>query len=573
MMKKLSAFSCMLALWTSALANAHGYVEPVDTSAAAYGGWDSATSQPVVSWAPGDAHYRQFAFPRIAHRSDTIVNAWRGEHLGLEALIISPVKLDNVTYGCTADGLNVEVAPMRYVITTDWRACGYPADTLPTYTVPDMIDHPGARVDMVAQSVRPLWCSIDVPSTLAPGDYNVLLTIKASGHKKPLGTLRATVRVSTRSLPAPTDYAFFLDLWQQPYSVSRYYDVTPWSQEHIDLLRPYVQRLARAGQKAISAILFYEPWGEQSRDKFEPMVETTRTPDGQWHFTYDVLDRWVELFQTEGIDSVIECFTMVPWQPQFRYINAATGQYEFLEAPPSSEAYRELWTAFLTDFAAHMRSRGWWDRTMIVMDERGLPDMLRAREVATAAVPDIKMSLAGSYHPELIDSLDCYTLIKGDFFPADVLKRRHDRGQTSLMYTCCATPFPSQFSNNDPFDGTYIPLYATATGHDGYLHWSFMNWTTNPLTDTRFHMFAPGDTYFIYPDNRSSIRYERMLQGIQLSEKLRLLRADLIAAGDIQGLQRLEAALTPIRSGALNPWYTTATVVRDLITDIDSLSN
>lgn len=124
------------------------------------------------------------------------------------------------------------------------------------------------------------------------------------------------------------------------------------------------------------------------------------------------------------------------------------------------------------------------------------------------------MSLAGSYHPELVDSLESYTLIKGDFFPDDVMKRRREKGYTTLMYTCCATPAPSQFANSAPADGAYLPVYATATGHDGYLHWSFTNWTNDPLTDTRFHMFAPGDTYFVYPDGRSSIRYERMLEGI-----------------------------------------------------------
>ena len=209
---------------------------------------------------------------------------------------------------------------------------------------------------------------------------------------------------------------------------------------------------------------------------------------------------------------------------------------------------------------------------MIVMDERGLPQMLDARRVAREAVPDIKMSLAGSYHPELVDSLESYTLIKGDFFPADVMKRRHDKNFITLMYTCCATPAPSQFSNSAPADGAYLPVYATATGHDGYLHWSFSNWTDNPLTDTRFHMFAPGDTYFVYPDGRSSIRYERLLEGIQLSEKIRLLRADLEAAKDLEGLLLLEKALEPIRSGAMNAWYPTSTVVNDLTRAIETLS-
>lgn len=273
-----------------------------------------------------------------------------------------------------------------------------------------------------------------------------------------------------------------------------------------------------------------------------------------------------------GINANISCFTMVPWEMKFRYVDQKTGKYEFLEAKTDSPEYRRLWTDFLTDFASHLRKRGLFDKTMIAMDERGLNEMLNAYSVAKSAVPDIKMSLAGSFHKELIDSLDSYTLIKGDFFPADDMQRRLDRGFITLMYTCCATPAPSQFSNSAPADGAYIPVYATATGHDGYLHWSYMNWTDNPLEDTRFHMFAPGDTYFIYPDNRSSVRYERMLEGVQMSEKLRLLRQEIVERNDIQALQRLDNALLPIRSGALNAWYPTSTVVDDLQRAIDELS-
>ena len=93
------------------------------------------------------------------------------------------------------------------------------------------------------------------------------------------------------------------------------------------------------------------------------------------------------------------------------------------------------------------------------------------------------------------------------------------------------------------------------------------------MTDARFHMFAPGDTYFVYPDGRSSVRYERMLEGIQMSEKIRLLRQEMDANRDYAGLAALEAALLPIRTGAMRSYYTTATVVNDLQRDLRILSN
>lgn len=573
------ASACLMLTIGSAVAR-KPYAEPSDTSRVDTAGWAAISGPTRLTWASKNDVYSQRATPPAINVTDTAVNAWRGERLGLEALLISPegspelkVEVSPLSNGRkTFKAPGTEASFMRYVLATHWGACGYPPDTLPTFTVPDMIDLPDATVAMAPRTVRPIWLTVEVPRSLKPGPYNLTLTVREVASGKKTGTLNLKINVNSRELPEGPDMDFYLDIWQQPYAVSRYYGVQPWSTEHLDLMRPYMERLARAGQKTVTAILFYEPWGEQSHDKFEPMIETTLNPDGSWSYDYTIFDRYVEFMESVGIDGNIECFTMIPWELKFRYFDKAKNRYEFLEAKTDSKEYSDLWTSFLQALKQHLTEKGWYDKTLIVMDERGLSDMLNAYKVAKLAVPDIKMSLAGSFHKELIDSLESYTLIKGDFFPDDVMQRRRDRGFTTLMYTCCATPAPSQFSNSAPADGAYLPVYATATGHDGYLHWSYMNWTDNPLEDSRFRMFAPGDTFFIYPDNRSSIRYERMVEGIQMSEKLRLLRRELSSAKDIEGLQRLENALIPIRSGALNPWYPTSTVVDHLQTAIDNLS-
>lgn len=562
------------------LSAAEPYIEPADTNSFPATEWQAITEPLSMQWVTKDAHFRQRKAPqRLSGITDTTVIAWRGERIGLEALIVAAkeegplsVRLSSLSRGGKKyEAPGSGAAFMRYVITTAYNTCGYPSDTIPTFTLADMIDLPDARVTMEPMSVRPVWVSVEVPSNLPAGLYTAKVDLMKDGVKKPLKTLTLNVEVADRSLPAPKDYAFYLDFWQQPYAISRYYGVKPWSDEHLRLLEPYADMLARAGQKTVSTILFYEPWGEQSNDKFEPMVETVLLPDSTWQFDYTIFDRYVEWMASRGIDANISCFTMIPWDMNFRYFDKAAGEYRYLKTTTSSREYKQLWTAFLKGLADHTRAKGWFDKTMIVMDERGLPDMLNAYAVAKEAVPDFKMSLAGNYHRELVDSLDSYTVIKGDWFPADVLGRRRDRGFISLLYTCCATPAPNIFSNNAPADGAYLPVYATATGFDGYLHWSFTNWTDHPLTDTRFRMFAPGDTYVVYPDGRSSLRYERMLEGIQMSEKIRLLRAELEAAKDAEGLEMLEQALLPVRTGAMTAYYPTSQVVRDLQMAIERL--
>lgn len=82
--------------------------------------------------------------------------------------------------------------------------------------------------------------------------------------------------------------------------------------------------------------------------------------------------------------------------------------------------------------------------------------------------------------------------------------------------------------------------YTMAAGLDGYLHWSYNSWTEHPLTDSRFRTWPAGDTYVIYPDGRSSIRFERIKEGIQDAEKIRILREKFTAGSDTVKLQKLE---------------------------------
>ena len=67
----------------------------------------------------------------------------------------------------------------------------------------------------------------------------------------------------------------------------------------------------------------------------------------------------------------------------------------------------------------------------------------------------------------------------------------------------------------------------------------------SPLTDSRFRT-GPGDTYIVYPDARSSIRFERLVEGIQDVEKIRVLRkaySDENSPEALEKLTKLEKAI------------------------------
>ena len=240
--------------------------------------------------------------------------------------------------------------------------------------------------------------------------------------------------VKNRTLPASTEWAFHLDLWQNPYAEARYYNVEPFSKEHFDRMRPDMQNYVDAGGKVITASIMHKPWNGQTYDPFESMVTWLKKADGTWYFDYTVFDKWVEYMMSLGVKKQINCYSMVPWRLSFQYFDQASNSFKYLDAKPGEAAYDEFWGNMLTSFAKHLKEKGWFDITHISMDERPMKDMLATLKVIRKADKDFKVSLAGTYHDELVKELHDYCIAIGEKFPAEVIKSRKEAGQVTTYY-------------------------------------------------------------------------------------------------------------------------------------------
>lgn len=443
------------------------------------------------------------------------------------------------------------------VLTDSFNLCGTHPEGLTPYPVADIIETDTALL-LKSGSTVPIWCTIEIPHDMKKGVYPLQIKVIGKRTRNTYTSLRLDVQVVEQSLPTPDKQQFHVDFWQQPYAVSRFHQTKRWSQQHFDLLRPYLQLLARAGQKVATAILFYEPWGDQSHDKFDAMIKSTRHEDGSWSYDYSVFDHWVELCDSCGINRQINCYSMIPWDMSFKYYQEAK-EVE-LKTTTDSKEYAELWKPFLSAFAQHLKEKGWFEKTCIAMDERGLKNMLDAYRIVQEAVPGMKMALAGYKHPELLDKVYDYCFSFFDKTDEEELLQRRQKGFVTTMYTCCSNTFPNIFSNSHPIEATFLPLYAIANGYDGYLHWSWMNWNDDPLHDTRYRLFGSGDTFCIYPGPRSSVRFESFIKGVQLAEKVKILME--------QGDKELRQALNAFKAVP-----TTAEEISSMVDSLEKLVN
>lgn len=236
---------------------------------------------------------------------------------------------------------------------------------------------------------------------------------------------------------------------------------------------------------------------------------------------------------------------MIPWAMSFDYFDMASNSIKFIEAKTDSKEFEQYWLPFLADFAKHLKAKGWFEKATIAMDERAMKDMQNTIAIIKRADSNFKVSLAGNYHSEIEADIYDYCIAFGQEFPKAVKERRDSENKISTVYTCCAEPFPNTFTFSSPAEATWIGWHSIAGNYDGYLRWAYNSWTKNPLQDSRFRTWAGGDTYIVYPDGRSSIRFERLIEGIQDYEKISILRKEF--TNNPSKLQKLEDMISTFK--------------------------
>lgn len=538
-MKKLFLLATMLLSLTSMRAQqVSGLYEelpnPVATDASK---WARVTN-PIIAWGSTDVRYNKELPAQVTPIAIMNLTGWMGEKLSAQFVISTNRDMKNVSVEVSdilaknykISKWNTERGFVRYVMTDELNkdgkgGCGRRPNSAEwdSTLVADVIDHVTPTLNIKANTTQPVWVSVKVPrENIIKGIYRGTVTVKEDG--KVLAELPLTVTVKNHVLPAPKDWAFHLDLWQNPYAVSRYYNVESFSKEHFDLMRPIMKRYADAGGKVITTSIMHKPWNGQTFDPFESMVTWMKKADGSWWFDYTVFDKWVEFMMSLGIKKEIGCFSMVPWRLSFQYFDQASNQFKYFTGKPGEPEYEEFWTRMLKSFALHLKEKGWFDITHIAMDERSMKDMLATIAVIKKADKDFKISLAGSYHKELLEPLNDYCVTMAETFSPEEIAVRRAKGMTTTYYTCCAEARPNTFTFSPPAEAEYLGWFAAKAGVDGYLRWALNSWVEKPLHDSRFTNWAAGDTYILYPDARTSIRFERLIEGIQAYEKIRILR-------------------------------------------------
>lgn len=478
--------------------------------------------------------------PRNADESLQL-HAWRGERSSAQLAVEANGRAPQLTATCTGLSNGHTTIPVRVNMLRYTKAHGTP--------VADVIDH-SKCCDNPAGVVRGLWLQVDVPQNAEPGTYQGEIAVSSAGSAP--ATRKITLHVAPEKLPTPDQWHFHLDLWQHPQAVARWHDVEPWSPEHFALLRPIMKRLAEAGQKSITCTLLDEAWNGQTYDWFPSLVKWIRGKDGQMRYDYTGLDKWVRFMHDEiGIREQISCYTMIPWHLSVQVFNEATGCYEQVKARPGEPAYEAIWAPFLRDFHRHMKQNGWAEKTCIAIDER--PDHMVREAMRLVATHAPAFRIASAVDKPSALTRDVYNIspviTHAGSALGDLLRERKAAGKITTFYVCLHPQKPNTFTHSPMAEAEWLGLFAAANHLDGFLRWAYNSWNRNPFETTDFVHWPSGDCFLVYPGNRSSIRFERLRDGIEDYEKINQLRARAAASPEAtEIIRRMDAQLAEIFS-------------------------
>jgi hypothetical protein len=495
--------------------------------------WEELPAGLHVSFGSMNARYSRSEVPLRESVMEWSGTAWRGERISAQVLFWSNTGIRQLRWAVadfrTAEGAVIASSAIstrlvRYVLADDERqSCGPRREDIEPTLQPDPLDASIQRYDLPAKTIRPVWVQIDVPASAAPGIYSGTLRIEAEGgiHYD----LPMKLEVLDVILPPPAQWTFHLDLWQYPQAAARHHDVVPFSREHLLILEPVMRMLANAGQKCISAFLIHEPWGHQTYHDVEAMIEWIKKEDGAWVYDYAKFDTWVDFCMRCGITEQLNCYSMVPWSNSFRYLDEPSGDYRYVHAEAGSDEYKAHWEPFLKDFVRHLKQKGWLEKTCIAMDERELEAMQQMIAFLKSAAPALRVALAGHYYENIQSDIHDYCFYIDQVPDEQVIKDRVKQGHPTTFYVCCVPPHPNVHTFSPPVEAQWMGWHAAATGYNGFLFWAYNAWTEDPLYDTRYVTWPAGDCYLVYPGGRSSIRFERLRDGIEDFEKIRILRS------------------------------------------------
>lgn len=449
-------------------------------------------------------------------------------------------------------GGDVRVRQVLESFADDWiRSCDWVAS--PSYLTGEALDDE-LPVALNDRGYRAVWVTVRTPENAVPGIYRGGLEV-VSGNQR----LELPMELDVLPMTLPKKRKMYLDIWQTPWTIARYYKVEPFSDAHFAHLEPIYRELADAGQQAITLTMTDYPWNvRRNIDTVRSMVEYTKGIDGKFRADFSLLDRYVAFCQKCGLGPDLHFYALARFQQQtsYWYWDERTQTYCHIDCKAGSPEFADYWRPLLRQLDEHARAKGWGGHVYVALDELLREDVKACADLLAETVPSFKFQMAGCVNPSAFEGIRIHNYSQvlsvkhvHESFLQDV-KLRRKQGFKTTGYVCCWPRHPNCLVRNELYEARWLGLYLAAKEFDGFLKSTSHRWMSHvdPLVDTNCRPHFPcGDSFLLYPGPRSSVRWESLRDGWEDFDKIAVLReagrftSDLVAALEKIDLVRLHA--------------------------------
>jgi len=196
-----------------------GFDEPEDPVFYDLSEWQNITPGLHSSFGSTNKHYSFRSVPVNQKTNKQVCTGWKGERINLIFLLWSSEYQENINispgplFGSNnniIDSTRITIHPLRYVLTDKFLSgCGdRDPDTIPVSIVPDMLEN-NRIFNLIPQSVRPVWVTIDIPQNVEKDIYSGIINIKSGENNSQPLSIELTVLNQT--LPDPSEWSFYLN--------------------------------------------------------------------------------------------------------------------------------------------------------------------------------------------------------------------------------------------------------------------------------------------------------------------------------------------------------------------------
>lgn len=438
----------------------------------------------------------------------TSVKAWKGESLLLPFKVeLAPSVPLSVAADFGGAQASLELFAL-YPVLAD-RSAGYCGEakssgTFETFYALDRAELLPENTLVPDSTGQHVLLRVHVDPKAKAGTYPLTLRFEQAGR---LVTVSSRLAILDRTLKAAE--TFYTDFWQYPTSVADYYGITPWSAEHWQHLETMWMQLDDINQGSITAYAFWDLYNSRIRPREEMMIPVTRKADGSYSYDFDRFGKYVDFALKNSPDRQISFHNLFPWNNYFFFWDEASGQMGSVQSAPGTAEYQAFWEPFLEAISKYLKSRGWEDRFVIYIDERGQAETLALIQWVSALHPEFKFGYAGHFYPELSALVYDYSMPVNVVLDQRDLGMRKRNGYKTSFYTACfeQSNQPNFLLSSNYLDIYFLTLLAKSKGYDGMLRWAYNRWSSQIMTSAIYSDVPAGDAHLVYPDGQLSMRY------------------------------------------------------------------